>query len=328
MKSWLEPIQQQFTQLLAQQRLPHALIFQGISGAGKRQLSDWLVQLLLCQHKIQQNNSIENACGQCKSCLLFQQNNYPDHQVLRSEKSSIGVDDIRAANNFLAKTAYFGAEKQTNNGNSVVNNANQGKKTVVIEQAEKMTIAAANALLKTLEEPSDNSLIILLTSDADSLLATIRSRCQIIYINPNNSDALSLAQKNLDPFANASQWPELNNEQIKCRHDEFLHALVKYFKYQQGFNELVDMFIKEQYAFRWFEKLLINLMRKKHHWAVTTNLLSEDERSWLEQIDEQIVWQLYQLLIQTTKQVKSYVQVNNEFIIEKLLINCLTLLER
>ena len=311
MKTWLQPIQQQFTQLLAQQRLPHALIFQGISGAGKKQLSNWLVQLLLCQHRAQQNNSIEHACGKCKSCLLFQQNNYPDHKVLRSDKSSIGVDDIRAANNFLAKTAYFGAEKQTHNvnGNNVHNNANQGKKTVVIEQAEKMTIAAANALLKTLEEPSDNSLIILLTSDADSLLATIRSRCQIIYINPNNSDALSLAQKNLDPFANASQWPELNNEQIKCQHDEFLNALVKYLKYQQGFNELVDIFIKDQYAVRWFEKLLVNLMRKKHHWAVATNILCEEDIEWLAQMDEQIVWQLYQLLMQTTKQVKLYVMV-------------------
>ncbi len=327
MTSWLLPIKQQFTLLIDQQRLPHALIFQGVVGSGKKALSDWLVHLLLCQQPLKQPDHVNYGCGVCKSCLLFKNNSYPDHKVLLSDKATLGVDDIRGANSFLEKTAFFGAEGRSN-ASTTTNTSyiKQAKKTVIIENAEKMTTAAANALLKTLEEPSDNSLIILLTNDIDSLLPTIISRCRIINIKPENSEEFSEAKKNIDPFANASQWPELNDKAVREQYTDFLTKLVNYLRSQQDFDSIVTLFVNNQYAYRWFEKVITNIMRQQQQWLIAPLALSSANIYWLQQINAQTLWQIYQLLLQTNKQFKLLPQANKQFIIEKLLINCLSLL--
>jgi DNA polymerase-3 subunit delta' len=212
--------------------------------------------------------------------------------------------------------------------NNSLKHTNQGKKTIVIENAEKMTTSAANALLKTLEEPSDNSLIILLTSDIDSLLPTIISRCRIINIKPENSEEFSEAKKNRDPFANASQWAELNDEIIREQYTDFLTKLVNYLRLQQDFDNIVTLLVNNQYAYRWFEKIITNIMRQQQQWVIAPLALSAANICWLQQINTQTLWQIYQLLLQTNKQLKLLPQANKQFIIEKLLINCLSLLNK
>ena len=130
----------------------------GIAGAGKLALAQWLRRLINCQQPVGKNNQILQVCDQCKTCLLMQSNTLPDHLNLQAEKNSLGVDEVRQANGFLQKTAQLGMYK-----------------TVLIDHAEMMTPAAANALLKTLEEPTDYSVIVLVTDDIDSLLPTIIS---------------------------------------------------------------------------------------------------------------------------------------------------------
>lgn len=152
---WLQPTMAQFSQLASEQRLAHALLISGITGMGKTVLSEQLAALLLCKQPVQ-----AKACGQCKSCLLLAAGNHPDLLLINGD-SSIGVDEIRRLIDFT-----HGAAQQ------------HGNRVVIVAQAEKMTEAAANALLKTLEEPPQSCYLLLLTNQPQRLKATLVSRCQ------------------------------------------------------------------------------------------------------------------------------------------------------
>lgn len=174
---WLLEPYRLLQQSLANGNLHHAIIFHGKSGVGKSRLVAQLCQALLC------HQSSEIGCGQCKSCQLFLAESHPDLYSVQPE-NQIGVDDIR---NVIAKL----------NASSHLMQA----KVLVIHEAHKMTIAAANSLLKTLEEPTRDTYIFLLTDKLDSLLPTIKSRCQkqVISINEKASVESWLAQENLTP---------------------------------------------------------------------------------------------------------------------------------
>lgn len=150
---------QHLVQQIASRKLPHALMIAGPRGIGKRHLADALAQLLLCQAPIE-----GTACGRCRGCELNKSQTHPDLLWLEPEEQgkAIKVDQVRELTEYLGKTAQQG-----------------GYKVVVIEPAEAMNGNAANALLKSLEEPAPNTLLILVTHAAASVLPTIRSRCQV-----------------------------------------------------------------------------------------------------------------------------------------------------
>ena len=166
----------QFEQLIGifrQGRLPHALLLQGEPGLGKRHFAQALAQLILCESE--QSADAMQPCGSCKACQLYAASTHPDalNVQLEEKATQIKVDQIRQLSQFLSQTSH-----------------RQGMQVVIIEPAESMNINAANALLKSLEEPTANTLIILITHAADSLLATIRSRCQMIDVaRPSQSQA-------------------------------------------------------------------------------------------------------------------------------------------
>ncbi|ARD22097.1 DNA polymerase III subunit [Shewanella japonica] len=114
------------------------------------------------------------ACGQCKSCLLFKAGTHPDCHVIKADGAQIKVDQIRDLCQKLTVTAQQG-----------------GQRVAIIQNSEQFNLASANALLKTLEEPGNNILIILQTDVPSRLLATIKSRCQqVAYLKPNKQQVL------------------------------------------------------------------------------------------------------------------------------------------
>lgn len=159
---WLDSYQYKLTELAATGQLHHALLITGPVGIGKQLLSRRLAAYLLCKTPQQQQ-----PCGLCKSCLLMGSGHHPDLWQLTTEGSSIGVDPIRALGQFMQ-----GASQQG------------GVRLALIPQAELMTEAAANALLKTLEEPPHNSFLILQSAHPAQLLPTILSRCQSWALSP------------------------------------------------------------------------------------------------------------------------------------------------
>ena len=144
------------------QKLPHALLFAGVAGVGKTHLAMLLAQRLLCL-----TTAAELACGKCKACQLMAVGTHPDLMLLEPEAvgKAIKIDAIRQTNDFLSKTAQQG-----------------GRKVVVIAPAEAMTTGAANALLKSLEEPAGRAHIFLISHQTSAVLSTIRSRCRMVAI--------------------------------------------------------------------------------------------------------------------------------------------------
>ena len=155
-------------------QLPHAILIKGVEGVGKYNFALSFAELLLCP------SSKNNPCGICANCKLLESNNHPDLILIKAEEKSksIKIDQIRETISDLNNTSQQG-----------------GHKVVIIDQAELMNIAASNALLKTLEEPAPNIVMILIANQPEALTATIRSRCQIISIKT-------------PVFAEAKEWVE------------------------------------------------------------------------------------------------------------------------
>lgn len=167
---WLAPIMTQLSSLAKQQRLAHALLLSGMKGVGKSHLAEALTAFLLCR-----TPAADRACGHCKSCLLLAAGNHPDWLQLTTENSSIGVDEIRRIIDFTQGSAQ-----------------QQGNRVITLPRAERMTESAANALLKTLEEPPQGCYLLLQSSQPQRLKATLLSRCQRWHITPLTENSFNL----------------------------------------------------------------------------------------------------------------------------------------
>ena len=160
---WHTAARDRLAAAVANHRLPHGLLLQGPAGVGKERFASALAAALFCRRS---GDRVE-ACGDCPECQLSRAGNHSDLHWLRilEKKKSIGVDQVREVCERLAMTSMRG-----------------GHRVAVIVPAEKMTTAAQNALLKTLEEPAPRTVLILVTARPSLLLPTLRSRCQRVEI--------------------------------------------------------------------------------------------------------------------------------------------------
>ena len=177
---WQQRQWQKITQLFKTERLPHAMLLYGNPGLGKADFAETLANAVLCQQPAPDHQ----ACGLCKACQLLAANTHPDLHYLKptapaTSKSknpvrSIRIDDIRVLCEKLNQTSLYG-----------------GFRVAVLDQVELLTLSAANSLLKTLEEPGENVLILLVTARTHRLPVTIRSRCQLMrFTMPDESQSL------------------------------------------------------------------------------------------------------------------------------------------
>ncbi len=146
-------------------RLHHALLLAGPSGVGKRLLAGWLLRSLLCDAR-----TVTGPCGVCRGCVLMAAGSHPDSLLISPEEpgKQIRIAQVREELiDFVVRTSSVAA-----------------RKVVLIEPAEAMNVATANCLLKSLEEPSADTHIILVSDAPSRLLATVRSRCRLVPLRP------------------------------------------------------------------------------------------------------------------------------------------------
>jgi DNA polymerase-3 subunit delta' len=159
---WLHEAQRRLREARVHGRLPQALLILAIPGLGAARLAAWIGALALC-------DSAAAPCGVCPSCALLRSDSHPDfHPVgLLEDAQQIKVDQIRELIETLSLSSYRG-----------------GYKVAVVDDAETLNANGANAFLKTLEEPSGRTLLILIATPSHRLPATIASRCQKLSLRP------------------------------------------------------------------------------------------------------------------------------------------------
>lgn len=194
---------------LTRSRLPHALLFAGDAGIGKKRIALHLAQCLFCQ----QTPADELACcGECNSCKQMAAGTHPDlisvecppDKAILPLSLIIGADDHRGR-----EGVCFEMSLRPMSGD---------RRIAIIDDADKMNAESANALLKTLEEPTANYLMILIASELDSILPTIRSRCQLIRfgrLSEEDVTELLLQQQLVDSEDQAIQIARLAEGSLK-----------------------------------------------------------------------------------------------------------------
>ena len=188
------------SEALRRSQIPHAYLFYGPDSIGKRKTALTFAQAVLCEQKVHGTNALvgknetpsnstdggttvdspidqqrakpstgkgESPCGQCKSCLSIASDTHPDVRIVEPEGTQIKIEQIRTVQEALGFKPLAGNRKIT-----------------IIDDADLMNPQSANCFLKTLEEPPDNSLLILISSQRHRLLSTIISRCQQIRFDP------------------------------------------------------------------------------------------------------------------------------------------------
>ena len=202
---------------MSNERMPHALLLSGAEGLGKAYLAKLLIRRLLCHSP----NDTE-ACGVCKSCLLLDAETHLDcHSVaVADDAKSILIGQIRDLTSYITDTPQLGSWK-----------------VAVVHDADKMNLSASNALLKGLEEPPQNTLLILVSNRPYSILPTVRSRCQIwsvdapsmeqsvqwlrdAGVDDNDAQAL-LSQTGCNPFL-AWRWYSAGEYQSRTEVSEII----------------------------------------------------------------------------------------------------------
>ncbi|MGI2169823.1 DNA polymerase III subunit delta' [Shewanella sp. MF05960] len=180
---WLADAHQGFVDVHYRGKSSHAHLLNVDNALGGIVLANACAQTVLCQQL-----TPVGACGQCKSCLLLHSGTHPDLHIIEPDGNQIKVDQIRQLCQALTQTAQQG-----------------GARVAVITHAERLNIAAANALLKTLEEPGEGVVLILQTNRKSQLLPTITSRCQTLaFISPQKADIQQwLAEQDLLPAPNS-----------------------------------------------------------------------------------------------------------------------------
>lgn len=168
-----EKVKELLNKSIEQNNILHSYLFLGIEGIGKSLFAKQFAKMILCQNDIK-------PCNKCKSCIEFENNNNPDFTIINNDEKVIKIDQIREMNKKITEKPI------TSN-----------KKVYIINNSDTMTKEAQNSLLKTLEEPPEYAVIILIASNENKLLNTIRSRT--IKINFNKlkyEELLEYASKN------------------------------------------------------------------------------------------------------------------------------------
>lgn len=163
-----EQIVEHLKSAIKMQKISHAYILQGERSSGKEFIAKVFAAALQCEEQE------GKPCGECRSCKQAASGNQPDIIKVTHEKpNTIGVEDIRKVTGDIAIKPY-----------------SSPRKIYIINEAEKMTVQAQNALLKTLEEPPAYAVILLLTTNVDTLLPTIQSRCVLLTMKPVKDEAV------------------------------------------------------------------------------------------------------------------------------------------
>ena len=241
---------------MEQQRLAQSYLFYGPEGVGKRTAALRLAMAINC---LSQEGL---GCGHCVSCRKLQKGSHPDWLMLQplEGKSGIGIEQIRQLQPLMAHRPYEGR-----------------RRVIVIDPIDKLEVPAANALLKLLEEPAADNLLILISHQPESILPTIRSRCQMIRFLPLSEAVIRQVLR--------QEHPGLVIPELAVR------------MAQGSVGKAAAWLEDDQLAIEWEKS--VQWFFEEPNWSVSMRLawVAEREKEKWERIHWQIFWQSWQDLL-------------------------------
>ncbi|MDD5276654.1 MAG: DNA polymerase III subunit delta' [Methylovulum sp.] len=303
---------------LAQKRIPQALLVIGKKGLGKQQLVKLFANVLLCK----QPRSNGFSCGRCSGCLLFQAETHPDFFYIKPDenKTVIGIGQIRNLVVQLSLKPQF-----------------ETYRVVIVSPADEISVGAANAFLKYLEEPTERTILILITDKPAKLPLTIVSRCQKLMVTvpdkdmffswikargPDVSDAVAETLFGLAQGAPLSALSYLNGQSLLLRNECFKDWLA--IAHQQAHPVIVaEKWFKlpEALLVFWISSWLIDLI-KCYYQIGKDGLYNPDLCYPLQALSQRLepknLYKFYDLLL-TTRQYL-HTQINKQLMFEEILI--------
>ena len=166
---WQHDSWQHWQHYLKLEHVPHALLLHGHIGCGVNDFALRICCSLLCEH----DNNIDKPCLKCNGCRLFLSTNHPDCLVIAAEQTQIKIEQVRKAIDFLQLSRHY-----------------KYYKIVLFKEADNLNNAAANSLLKTLEEPPPHTVILITCRQPSAMVPTIRSRCHRIHLREPTDTAV------------------------------------------------------------------------------------------------------------------------------------------
>ena len=291
-------------------KVSHAYILNGERGAGKKMLANLFAATLLCE------KGGPDPCNECHSCRQAESGNHPDIIKVTHEKpNSISVDDIREqVNNTIMIKPYQGPYK-----------------VYIIPQADMMTPQAQNALLKTIEEPPEYAVIMLLTENADTLLPTIKSRCVMLKLR-NIKDTLikkylmetmqvpdykadmctAFAQGNMGRaimLANSEHFNEIRDEAVQLLKyinemelSEIVQAVSRITAYKLEINDYLDIIMI------WYRDVLLYKATKD-----MDKVVFKDQIKYIKERAKRSSYEGIELIIESLEKAKARLKANVNF---------------
>lgn len=291
-------------------KVSHAYILNGERGAGKKMLANLFAATLLCE------KGGPDPCNECHSCRQAESGNHPDIIKVTHEKpNSISVDDIREqVNNTIMIKPYQGPYK-----------------VYIIPQADMMTPQAQNALLKTIEEPPEYAVIMLLTENADTLLSTINSRCVMLKLR-NIKDTLikkylmetmqvpdykadmctAFARGNMGRaimLANSEHFNEIRDEAVQLLKyinemelSEIVQAVSRITAYKLEINDYLDIIMI------WYRDVLLYKATKD-----MDKVVFKDQIKYIKERAKRSSYEGIELIIESLEKAKARLKANVNF---------------
>lgn len=320
---WQRSVWEHLGQYLVQKRIPQALLITGQKGLGKQLLAEQFGFSLLCTRP--QNDHLR--CGHCDSCLLLAADTHPDYLSIQPEEpgKAITIGQIRSLIARLTLKPQFEAYR-----------------VVIINPADQMNKAAANAFLKCLEEPAERTVIILVTDKPAQLPATIISRCQKLAVTiPDKETQFNWLRQqnihdNLEVLSGLSQGAPLlakayaNEDMLKLRNQCFKAWLAVAKQKSHPVIVAEDWHkLPEAPLLFWLTSWVVDLIRCRYRMQ-PEKLYNPDLAGTLQELSQQLelkrVYTYYDLLLASRQRLAT--QINKQSMFEEILIHWFELNQR
>lgn len=314
---WQASQWERLQQARRQERLPHALLFSGPRGVGKEQFARAFAQSLLCQA----SDAEGRPCGVCRHCHLMHSGGHPDYQWVGPDaESKSGEITVKAIRDLTAGTTLTARSG--------------GYKVVLIQPAHRMNASAANSLLKTLEEPTSGTLLILLTDQPARLLPTIRSRCQqVLFQTPPQAASLAWLEGRIGHsdgatlLALASGAPllalELDDAELLAARERMLKQFLALGAPREDPIALAGVWngFDRRLLLEWISGWVIDLLRLKSV-ATPPQLFNQDQTQALQGLADKLNSEALHRFLGLVYEARGLIDstLNPQLVLEKLLI--------